>query len=105
MIGLHVTDERTAAVDDQSSDVEIPSAFLRAFQPTLADRAADLARAAFQSVRAWLDRRADAVWMPRAVDPVDELKNVWLSDYGLAPWLYDKASARARRDALSRLCD
>lgn len=92
-----VEDERSEA---GAEELEIPSPFRRAFEPTLRHRAVDLAGTLQRSVGRWIDRQRERPWLPREVDPVTELKHVWLGEYGLAPDRYGPPSPRRTRPAI-----
>jgi hypothetical protein len=49
-----------------------------------------------QAVVGWFGRRP---WRnPRTIDPVAELKHVWLGDYGVLPSAFDRPAARRGAD-------
>jgi hypothetical protein len=84
---------------DLEAEVDIPLAFRRAFQPTLLEQAAGGLRRAQHSVIEWFERQPRrSWWLPRAIDPVAELKHVWLGDYGLLPSAFDRPAARRGGD-------
>jgi hypothetical protein len=87
-------DERT---QDLEGEVDIPRAFRRAFEPTPIERAASFLRVVQHSLRGWFERQGQMAWMPRATDPVAELKHVWLGEYGLAPSAFEQPSSRRCR--------
>jgi hypothetical protein len=88
----------TTAPDERSQDlegeVEIPRAFRRAFQPTYIEQATSLLQAVTHSLLGWFERQHQMAWLPRATDPVAELKHVWLGEYGLAPSVFEQPLSR-----------
>ena len=81
--------------DPQAED-DIPPAFGRAFQPTSLERTARLLQVVQHALIGWFDRQREMPWMPRATDPVAELKHVWLGEYGVVPVAFEHRSSRRR---------
>jgi hypothetical protein len=75
---------------------QIPEPFIRAFQPT----PVDIATAVFGSIRDWFQRQREARWMPRATDPLNELKHVWLGEFGVLPSELERPARRRIGDSL-----
>jgi hypothetical protein len=78
-------------------EVEVPRAFRRAFQPTYVEQVTGCLQAVKHSLLGWFERQQQMRWLPRATDPVEELKHVWLGEYGLAPSLFEPSSRRRAR--------
>ena len=87
-----------ALARDAGQNSDIPSAFRHAFEPPLATHAAGRLHMLWQAARRWLDRQSDRIWLPRATDPVAELKHVWLGEHGILPPGFEKSRAPAGSD-------
>ena len=84
-------DERS---NDLRAEVDIPDAFRRAFQPTPVEQLVGLLRRVQQSLSGWCSRQREMRWLPRATDPVAELKHAWLGDYAVVPGAFAHRSPR-----------
>ena len=73
---------------------DIPSAFRRAFEPTYVEQTASLLQVVRQALLGWFERQRQMPWIPRAIDPVAELKHVWLGEYGIVPSAFEHRSSR-----------
>jgi len=89
-----------APIDAPSAGVEVPTAFRRAFQPSLADRASSVLRVARQSVRAWLDRQNDRIWHPIRTDRLAELERqkTYIEYFGVTSQAFNNPAARRCSD-------
>jgi hypothetical protein len=64
-------------------EVDIPIAFRQAFAPTPVERTAKFVKVALRSICGWLRGQSEQVWLPRTIDPIAELKHVYLGEYGV----------------------
>ena len=88
---IETTESRSAALE---SEDQIPSAFRRAFEPTPIETVATFLQSGLHSLHGWLQRQGEQVWLPRTIDPIAELKHVYLGEYGIIPSEFARSSPR-----------
>src|SRR5690242_4600581 len=89
-----VAERSLEATVDQTTEPEVPSAFLRAFEPTLAERAAAAGLRLRQLIGRVVDRHSDRLWQSRPNTAQLELEHVWLGEYGLVPPTFERSTSR-----------
>ena len=88
---IETPESRSTALE--SAD-QIPSAFRRAFEPTPVEVVTTFLHSTWHSLHGWLERQTELPWLPRTIDPIAELKHVYLGEFGVMPIQFSGSAQR-----------